>query len=49
MHRRQEWFRCGRDRFFWEQLNRFAALARGIVMLVKNRNHWRATFQQDAR
>jgi hypothetical protein len=35
--------------FFWGQLNSFAALARGIVMLVKNRNHWRATFQQDAR
>jgi hypothetical protein len=35
--------------FFLEQLNSFAALARGIVMLVKNRNHWRATFQQDAR
>jgi hypothetical protein len=34
MHSRQEWFRCGRD-LFLEQLNSFAALARGIVMLVK--------------
>jgi hypothetical protein len=33
----------------WEQLNSFAALARGIGMLVKNNNRWRATFQQDAR
>jgi hypothetical protein len=34
---------------FWQRLNGFSAPARGIAMLLKNRNRLRATFQQDAR